>query len=157
MAKFESPAIVQRKLEAEFAKNAPKKDYTIATSQRFCGTDTIENRKRSGRPSKITEEKIDELHDVTEKQQQTSVQTVSTTCSMSRKTAHPIITEYLILTPYNAQFVQKVNEEDLQDRIDICKILIPMLEDNGIPDSLFFADEAASYLHELVNKHNIRY
>ena len=68
MVKFESPTIGQRKLEDEFGKNAPKKDWIIAIFQRFCEIGTVENRERS----KITE-KIDKVHHVTENQQQTSV------------------------------------------------------------------------------------
>ena len=53
--------------------------------RQFCETNTLENRECSGRPSKITEKKID---DVIENQQQTSVSTVATTCSVSRTTSH---------------------------------------------------------------------
>ena len=53
MAKFESSTIVQRKLEAEFGKNARKKHCIIATLQRFCETGTVENLECSGRSSKI--------------------------------------------------------------------------------------------------------
>ena len=56
---FESPTIVQRKLEAEFGKNTPKKNCIIATFQRFCETGTVENRERLGRLAKTTEKKID--------------------------------------------------------------------------------------------------
>ena len=67
--KFQSPTIVQRKLEAEFGKKAPKNDCIIATFQRFCETGTVENREHSGRPSKLIEENIDEVYHVTENQQ----------------------------------------------------------------------------------------
>ena len=50
MNKFELPTIVQRKLEAEFDKNTPKKNCIIATFQRFYETGTVENRERSGKP-----------------------------------------------------------------------------------------------------------
>ncbi|CAF2697237.1 unnamed protein product [Rotaria sp. Silwood2] len=79
MAKFESRTVVQRILQAEFGKNAQKKDCIIATFQRFCEIVTVEDRERSGRPSKITEEKIEEVHDVIENQQQSSVRTIATT------------------------------------------------------------------------------
>ncbi len=135
MAKFESPIVVQRKLQAEFGKNAPKKDCIISTFQRFCETGTVENRERSGRPSIITEEKIDEVYDVIENQPQSSVQTVATACSISPMTTHRIMTEYLSLKPYKAQFVQKLYEEDFQDRVEMCKIPIPMLQDNDIQEN----------------------
>ena len=61
--------------------------------QRFFEIDIVENREHSGRPSKITEEKIDEVHHVIENQQLTSVRTVTTACSIFRTTAHRIITE----------------------------------------------------------------
>ena len=67
------PTVVQRKLEAELGKNAPEKDYIIAAFQRFCETDTIENQECSKRPSKIT---VNEVHNINENQQQTSVQIV---------------------------------------------------------------------------------
>ena len=80
--------------------------------KRFCEIGTVENWERSARPSKITEEKIDKVHHVTENQQRISVQTVATICSIFRATAYRIMTEYLSLTPYKAQFVQKLDEED---------------------------------------------
>ena len=48
-------------------------------------------------------------------------------------------------------------EEDFQDRVDMCKTLTSMLEDNDIKESFFFFDETTFYLQDLVNKHNIRY
>ncbi len=79
MAKFELPTVVQRKLKAEFGKNAQKKDCIIATFQRFCETVTVEDRERAERSSKITEEKIEKVHDVIENQPQSSVRTIATT------------------------------------------------------------------------------
>ena len=53
--------------------------------QHFCETNTLENRECSGKPSKVAEKNID---DVIENQQQTSVSTVATVCSVSRTTLH---------------------------------------------------------------------
>ena len=41
-------------------------DTIIATFESFCETGTIEDKARFGRPSKITEEKIEEVCDVIE-------------------------------------------------------------------------------------------
>ncbi|CAM4845930.1 unnamed protein product [Rotaria magnacalcarata] len=135
MAKFESSTIVKRKLWTEF----------------------VEDRERPGRPSEITEEKIDEVAKVIENEPQSSVLSVATACSISQTTAHRIMTEHLSLKPYKVQFVQKLYEEDMQDRVEMCKTLIPMLEDNHIQQNLFFSDEATFYLNGLVSKHNVRY
>ena len=67
------------------------------------------------------------------------------------------MTELLSSKPYKAQFVQKRDEEDFQDRVEVRKTLIPIIEDNSTREGLFSFDEATLYLHELVNKHNISY
>ena len=45
----------------------------------------------------------------------------------------------------------------MQDRVEMCKTLIPMLKDNQIQQNLFFSNEATFYLNGLINKHNVRY
>ena len=157
MAKFESPVVVRRKLQVEFGKNTPTEVCIKATFDRFCATGTVEDRDHSGRPSKITEQMIEEVHDVVQNQPQSSVRAVATACSIPKTTAHRIMKEYLLLKPYKVQFVQQLYEEDLQDRIDMCKTLIPMLQDKNIEENIFFSDEATFYLNGLVNKHNVRY
>ena len=121
-----------RSLWTEFGKNTPGETTIIETFQRLCETGTIEDRERSGRPSEITEEKIDEVAEVIENEPQTSVPSVATTCSIPRTTAHRIMTEHLSLKLYKVQFVQELYKEDMHDRIEMCKTLIPMLEDNQI-------------------------
>jgi hypothetical protein len=64
MAKFESHIVVKRKLSIDFGKNTPRKDCIKNTFERFCETDTVQDRERSGRSSKIIEEKLDEIHGV---------------------------------------------------------------------------------------------
>ena len=32
------------------------------------------------------------------------------------------------LKPYKVQFIQKIDEQDFQDRVEMCQTLIPMLE-----------------------------
>ncbi len=49
---------------AKFGKNTLRKDCIKNTFECFCETGTVQNRKRSGRPSKIIEEKLDEIHGV---------------------------------------------------------------------------------------------
>ena len=45
----------------------------------------------------------------------------------------------------------------MHDMVEMCKTLIPMLEDNQIQQNLFFSDEAIFHLNGLVNRHNVRY
>ena len=157
MAKFDSPAIVKRQLQPEFGQKTSREDCITRTFQRFCETGTVEDRPRSGRPQKITEEKIDEVYDVCATERHTSVRAVATACSISRPIAYRITTEYLSLKPYKVHFFQKLYEEDFQGRGELCRILLTMLLDPKIQENVFFSDEATFYVNEFVNKHNIRY
>ena len=100
MAKFESSTVVKRKLWTEFGKNTPGEITIRETFQRFCETGTVEDRERPGRPSEITEEKIDEVAEVIENELQSSVRSVATGYSIPRTTAHQIMTEHLSLKSY---------------------------------------------------------
>ena len=87
----------------------------------------MENRQRSGRSSTITEEKVDEVLDVCESKPYSSVRTVTTAWSISRTTAHRIMTEYRSLKPYKAEFVQEIYEEDIQYSTEMCRTFILIL------------------------------
>ena len=110
IVKFEWPTIVQRKREAEFGKNAPKKDCIIETFQRFCETGTVENGERSGRPSKLTEEKFMTILKINNKQVSTLLQRLAL---ISRATAHEIMTEYLSLKPLFKNLMKKTSRIEL--------------------------------------------
>ena len=79
----------------------------------------VEDREHPGRPSEITEEKIDEVAEVIENEPESSVRSVATSCSIPRTAAHRIITEHLSLKPYKVQFVQELYEEDMQDKAEM--------------------------------------
>ncbi|CAF3484969.1 unnamed protein product [Rotaria socialis] len=85
MAKFESSTVVKRKQWAEFGKNTPGETAIREIFQRFCEAGTVEDRERPGRPSEITEEKIDEVAEVIENEPQSSVRSVATACSIMKK------------------------------------------------------------------------
>ena len=59
----------------------------------------------------------------------------------------------LSLKPFKVHFTQESHEEDFQDRVEMCKTLVPMLENVDIQENIFFSDEA----YYLKDKHNVRY
>ena len=61
MAKFESATIVKRKLQSDFGKNTPTEHGVRTIFERFCETGSVEDRSRSGRPTVINQEKVDEV------------------------------------------------------------------------------------------------
>lgn len=137
LAKFESSIVLKRKLQLEFGKQTPIVYCIRDTFERFCETGTVKDRQRSGRPSMITEEKIDEVYEFIQNESQSSVRTVTTACAIPRTTTHRIMTEYLSLEPYKVQSVQQLYQEDQEDIIEMCETLIPMLEDD-IQGNIFF-------------------
>ena len=134
IAQFESAVVVRRKLQVEFGKNRPTEVCIKRTFVRFCETGTGEDREHLDRPSKITEQKIDEVLNVIQDKPQSSIRAVATTCSIPSTTAYRIMTEYLGLKLFKMQFV----EEDLQDRVDTCKTLIPMLQNKSTHENIIF-------------------
>ena len=134
IAKFESPVVVRRKLQVEFGKNMPTEAFIKRTFIRFCEIGTGEDREHLDRPSKITKQKIDEVRNVIQDTPQSSIRAIASSCCIPSTTAYRIMTEYPGLKLFKTQFV----EEYLQDRVDTCKTLIPMLQSRSTHKILFF-------------------
>ena len=115
MAKFDSTAVVTRKLQSELGQKTPGEDCLARTFQRFCEMGPVEDRLRSGRSPTITEVKVDEAHDVCATESRTRV------------------------------------------RAEMCRTLLPILQDFEIQENIFFLDEASFHMNGFVDKHNIRY
>ena len=157
MGKFQSLTTVKLKLQAEFGKQTPNLNCIKDVFQRFTETGTVEDRKRSGRPSVITEEIVEEVRDVCEAERRQNVRTVAAVCAIPKDTVHRTMREHLLLQPYKGHFVQQLYEEAFQDRVDMCETLEPMLLNDHNEENFFFSDEAAFHLNVLINKHNVRY
>ena len=134
MARFESSVVVRRKLQVEFGKNRPTEACIKRRFVRFCETGTGENREYLDRPSKITEQKIDKVRDVIQHEPQSSVRAVATTYFIPPTTPYRLMSEYRGLKLFKMQFV----EEGLQDRVDTCKTLIPMLQNKSTHENIIF-------------------
>ena len=134
IAEFESPVVVRRKLQVWFDKNRPTEACIQRIVVRFCEIGTGGDREHLDRPSKITKQKIDEVHNVIQDKPQPSIRAVATTCSIPSTTAYRTTTEYRELKLFKMQFV----EEDLQDRVDTCKTLIPMLQSKSTHEYIIF-------------------
>ena len=138
MGKFQSLTTVKRKLQAEFGKQTPSLNCIKDVFERFTETGTVEDPERSGKPSGITEELVEKVHDVCKAERRQSVRTVPAACAIPKTTVHRIMREHLLLKPYKGYFVQQLYEEDFQDRVDICETLEPMLLNDHNEESFFF-------------------
>ena len=98
----------------------------------------MKDRERSGRPSVITEETVEKVHDACEAGRRQSVRTVAAACAIPKTTVHRIMREHLLLKPYKQHFVQQ-SYEGFPDRVDMCETLKPMLLNDHNEESFFFS------------------
>jgi len=61
MARLESPSSVRRYFQRESISNVPSEKPIKTVYDKFIETGSVLDRRRSGRPSLITEEKLDEI------------------------------------------------------------------------------------------------
>lgn len=61
MAKFESPVMVIRDLQRQGITDIPTRQTISSIYQKFLDTGSVQNVNPPGRPSTITEDKIDEV------------------------------------------------------------------------------------------------
>ena len=55
--------LVKRKLQSDFGKNTPTEHGIRSIFERFCEIGSVKDRSRSGRPTVIDQEKVDEAND----------------------------------------------------------------------------------------------
>ena len=87
----------------------------------FVRRGVLNNRSRSGRLTAINQEKVDEVNQT---HPGPSVRSVVEASSIPQTTTYQIRTEHLLLKPYKAQFVQQLYEEDFQDCVEMCQMLL---------------------------------
>jgi hypothetical protein len=58
--------------------------------------------------------------------------------------------------PYMMHRTQQLLDENMDLRVEMSELLIPILEDQQNDGNIFFSDESTFYLSGIVNKHNCR-
>ena len=96
MAKFESLTVVKRKLKSDFGKNTTTEHGIRTIFERFCEIGTVEERSRSGRPTAINQEKVDEVNDFLRTHRGSSIRSVAEPSLIPQTTIYRIRTEHSI-------------------------------------------------------------
>ena len=86
----------------------------------------------------MNQEKVDEVNDFLQIHPGSNVRSVAEGSSIPQTTTYRIRTEHLLLKPYKAQFVQQLYVEALQDRVERCQILLPLLTEPRNKNNIFF-------------------
>jgi hypothetical protein len=74
----------------------------------YCVTDTVFDGEHPSRPSKITEQNINKVHNVIHNEPQSSFHAVATACSIPQTITYRIMYEYLPLKLFKVQFVEQL-------------------------------------------------
>jgi hypothetical protein len=156
MAKLESPSSVRRHLQRENVSDVPSEKSIKAVYDKFIETGSVLDRERSGRPSLLTEEKLDEIEEVLSDGSIISVRRVSQEVNLSKTVVHRGMRDVLGYKSYKMHLTQQLYDEDKDLRVVMAEILLPILHDENNDGLIFFSDEATFHVSGMVNKHNCR-
>jgi transposase len=103
MAKFDSPTMVIRELQHQEAADIPTRHTVISIYQKFLETGSVQDCIRTGRPSTITEEKVQEVEEILEMEPVNSIRSVARQANISRYQAHRIMRDIIGYTSGNGR------------------------------------------------------
>lgn len=156
---LKSPVEVQRLYHSEYGKNARAPDArTIKrwhTNLLTSGSVVTVKRDRSS--SERTEQNVERVVQHFEEDPNTSTRRASNALQVSRRTIQRILHDYG-WHPYKVQVVQRLHEEDLENRMEFAEQELQRIQAN--PSHLVeltWSDEAHFHLDGGVNRHNCRY
>ncbi|CAF0812160.1 unnamed protein product [Adineta ricciae] len=156
MAKLESLSPVRRYFQRENVSNIPSEKSIKAVYDKFIETGTVFDRQRSGRPSLMTEEKLDEIEEVLSTTSMVSVRGVSQSVNLSKTVVHRAMRDVLGYKPYKMHRTQQLFDEDKDLRVVMAEILLPIIEDENNDGLIFLSDDATFHVSGMIHKHNCR-
>ena len=149
--------VIRRELRRQEAAEVPQRHTITSIYQKFLETGSVEDRRiRSGRPSTITNDRINEVEEALNREPQTSVRKIGREMNISKDKAHRIMRDIIGFKSYMMHCTQQLYDEDMDLRVEMSERLIPILEDPANKGNVFFSDESSFYVSGMVNKHNCR-
>ncbi|CAF1446539.1 unnamed protein product [Rotaria sp. Silwood1] len=156
MARLESPSSVRRHFHRENMSDIPSEKTIKAIYDKFIETGSVHDRERSGRPSLMTTEKLDEIEEILSDNAMVSVRRVSQEVNLSKSTVHLAMRNVLGYKPYKMHLTQQLDDEDKDVRVVMAEALLPILDHENNDGLIFFSDEATFHISGMVHKHNCR-
>lgn len=137
--------------QQKFNKMAPPRTTISSWKKKMLETGSLHDRPRSGRP--LTD-KNQEIISIIEEDDRKSQRSVAHEARCSQSTVQRVLKREGF-KPYKFQWVQALNEEDYDRRLEFCQWV--QLQSLRTVRKIIFSDECTFYLHGHVNKHNIFY
>lgn len=152
MARFGSPVQVRRELQHENAIEIPSDHHIRDIYSKFCRHGTVHDLPRSGRPTIVDEQLVEQVSEKVHEDQPSSSRAIAEEVGVHQQIVLKILHCYLDAKPYILQTHQLLIAEDKEIRVEAAKSILPFL---SLPD-LIFSDECEFSLHGHVCKHNCR-
>ena len=147
----------QRLFNKEFGINSASTRQTIyAIHCKFMETGSVIDAQKSGRPwSGRSEENIWVLEEAYALSQGKSIRRAAVELEISQSSIQRMLRKVIESFPYKLQTVHKLEEEENDRRVKMCKTLLNHYEnDPSILDNILFGDGAIFHLCGRVNRHN---
>lgn len=152
-----SVVMVQRKFRTEMRRDPPSKDSIKKWHKALMETGSVQNVKRKRSRSAHSAENSDRVEEHFSENPNSSTRRAVNALGISRRTIQRILKD-LKWHPYKIQIVQKITDEDKENRLEFAQDEIERISinPNHLPN-LLFSDEAHFHLDGGVNRHNHRY
>ena len=126
---------------------------------KFRDTGTVADAPRSGRPTILTEDKVEEVADVMANNPRTSVRRCQQAVDLSYGSVRTALKVNLSMKAYKISCVHKLHDDDTDKRLAYCRWFDNFIQTQGegILDDTFYSDEAWFHLSGYVNSQNSRY
>ncbi|KDR23996.1 hypothetical protein L798_07935 [Zootermopsis nevadensis] len=135
----------------------PHKSTICRIAYRFRETGSVSDKKRSGRPSSLSDENLNDVKQYSEWSPRKSLTRLAQQTGLSYGTTQRC-TRRLKLVPYRIHTMHELKEPDKGKRLQYCEWFRELVRDGvGILDNIFFTDEAWFHLSGYVNSQNSRF
>lgn len=134
----------------------PNKSSICRLFHRFRDTGSVNDRKRTGRPSVLTDDSLQTISETFIRSPKKSLRKLSTQIGLSYGSVHKA-TKLLKLHPYRINVTHQLQEPDKEKRMQYCHWFKTFIRnDISVLDKVFFSDEAWFHLSGYVNSQNYR-
>lgn len=135
----------------------PEKKSISRLTNRFRETGSVCDRKRSGRPTVLTDDVLENVKTRLLNSPRKSLRKLSSQVGLSYSSVQKAAKK-LHMYPYRVRLVQELQPPDLNKRLQYCRWFRSFVNDNGIEslNTVFFSDEAWIHLDGYLNSQNTR-
>lgn len=146
----------ERLFNERYPDRTMSRTYLRELLHKFEATGSIEDAKRSGRPTVSDDKKIDIIAEMVVNPTSSTAQ-VASICEVSKSTVHRVLAKNKF-HPYKLKMVHQLSDDDPDRRLELCDIMMNKIDRNQhYIKTICFSDESTFCLNGNVNTQNVRY